>query len=99
MKFAELKMRTIMKLMAVEIDEFFITAEAMAEIKSILNLEGKTADELTAIRNTVVKTLDDEFITPALEENSIEDFRKYNTQMSGITATIDNELFKMGALY
>ena len=68
MKFAKINNRTFLKLMVVDIDDMFISAEAMGKIKKILELDGKTAEELTAIRNTVVKTIDEEFISPALEE-------------------------------
>ena len=99
MKFAKMNLTTIIKLMEVEIDEFFISEEAMNKVKEILKLDGKDTEELTAIRNSVVKMIDNWYITPAIDDNLYGEYRKYQTSLSGITATIDHELFKMGALY
>ena len=99
MRFAEISMRTMFKLLAVEIDDCFISGEAMDEVREILNLTEKTASELTAIRNTVVRTINEEFIEPAMEEKRMEEFRKYTAKCSGITAVIDSQLFKMGQVW
>lgn len=99
MKFAEIKMRTMFKVLDVEIDKFFVSEEAIEEIKSILNLEEKTAEELTAIRNTMVRTINDEFIDPAIADNDYKEYDKYSTKLSGITAVIDHQLYRMGEIW
>lgn len=98
MKFAEVKMITIMKLMEVKVDRFTISKESMNEVENILKLEGKDADELTAIRNTIVKTFDD-MAHDAREENDYNTFDKVRIHMSSIVAVIDNKLFEIGAIY
>ena len=57
MKFAEIKMVTMFELIGVEVGQMIIEESSVKEVKRILELDGKTAEELTAIRNTVVKTL------------------------------------------
>lgn len=99
MKFAEIKMVTFVELLKVEIGDLFIEQEAVDKVKEILELDGKNPEELTAIRNTVVKTLAEEFIEPLDEKKEHREVMKYMTKLSGITAVIDNELSKMGALY
>lgn len=99
MKFAEIKMVTMVELMKVEIGDMIIEEPSIKAVKEILELEGKTAEELTAIRNTVVKTLSEEFIEPLMEKKDSRGAMSYMTKLSGITAVIDNELMNMGALY
>ena len=98
MKFAKVKMVTIMKLMEVKVNKFTISKESMNEVKNILKLEGKDVDELMAIRNTIVKIFDD-MAHDAREENDYNTFDKVRIHMSSIVAVIDNKLFEMGALY
>lgn len=100
MKFAEIKMITVARLLEVEIGEMFISKDAMEQVKTILDLADKTAEELTAIRNSIVKIFYEQFIDPILEANeSFEEYNKYQAKVSGIVAVIDNELMGMGALY
>ena len=99
MKFAEIKMVTMFELIGVEVGQVIIEESSVNEVKRILELDGKTAEELTAIRNTVVKTLSEEFIEPLIEKEDNRKAMSYMTKLSGITAVIDHELMNMGALY
>lgn len=99
MKFAEIKMVTMFELIGVEVGQVIIEESSVKEVKRILELDGKTAEELTAIRNTVVKTLSEEFIEPLIEKEDDRKAMSYMTKLSGITAVIDHELMNMGALY
>ena len=99
MKFAEIKMVTMFELIGVEVGQVIIEESSVKEVKRILELDGKTAEELTAIRNTVVKTLSEEFIEPLIEKEDNRKAMNYMTKLSGITAVIDHELMNMGALY
>lgn len=99
MKFAEIKMATMFELIGVEVGQMIIEESSVKEVKRILELDGKTAEELTAIRNTVVKTLSEEFIEPLIEKEDNRKAMSYMTKLSGITAVIDHELMNMGALY
>ena len=99
MKFAEIKMVTMFELIGVEVGQVIIEESSVKEVKRILELDGKTAEELTAIRNTVVKTLSEEFIEPLIEKEDNREAMSYMTKLSGITAVIDHELMNMGALY
>lgn len=99
MKFAEIKMVTMFELIGVEVGQMIIEDSSVKEVKRILELDGKTAEELTAIRNTVVKTLSEEFIEPLIEKEDNRKAMSYMTKLSGITAVIDHELMNMGALY
>lgn len=99
MKFAEIKMVTMFELIEVEVGQLIIEESSVKEVKRILELDGKTAEELTAIRNTVVKTLSEEFIEPLIEKEDNRKAMSYMTKLSGITAVIDHELMNMGALY
>ena len=99
MKFAEIKMVTMFELIGVEVGQVIIEESSVKEVKRILELDGKTAEELTAIRNTVVKTLSEEFIEPLIEKEDNRGATSYMTKLSGITAVIDKELMNMGALY
>ena len=99
MKFAEIKMVTMFELIEVEVGQMIIEESSVKEVKRILELDGKTAEELTAIRNTVVKTLSEEFIEPLIEKEDNRKAMSYMTKLSGITGVIDHELMNMGALY
>ena len=99
MKFAEIKMVTMFELIGIEVGQVIIEESSVKEVKRILELDGKTAEELTAIRNTVVKTLSEEFIEPLIEKEDNRKAMSYVTKLSGITAVIDHELMNMGALY
>ena len=99
MKFAEIKMVTMFELIGVEVGQVIIEESSVKEVKRILELDGKTAEELTAIGNTVVKTLSEEFIEPLIEKEDNRKAMSYMTKLSGITAVIDHELMNMGALY
>lgn len=99
MKFAEINMVTMFELIGVEVGQMIIEESSVKEVKRILELDGKTAEELTAIRNTVVKTLSEEFIEPLIEKEDNRKAMSYMTKLSGITAVIDHELMNMGALY
>lgn len=99
-KFENITNMQLVSLVQVEgINDLFVTKDAMNEIKDILKLEGCDFEKLTSIRNGVVRTFSDIIDEILDEQKSFEEFRKMNAIMSATTAVIDNELFKMGALY
>lgn len=99
-KFENITNMQLVRLVQVEgIDDLFVTKDAMNKIKDILKLEGCDFEKLTSIRNGVVRTFSDIIDEILDEQKSFEEFRKMNAIMSATTAVIDNELFKMGALY
>ena len=57
------------------------------------HLAGKTVQELTAIRNSVVRHLAD-LTSAAREAGDVKSFNDLHNNMSGITAVIDNYIFK-----
>ena len=76
------------ELMEVSIDEFTISNESMQKVRDLLKLDEVTGElELRAIRNAIVDRLHD------MIEKDDSNWRKINTQMSGLTAVIDNELW------
>lgn len=86
---------TLEQIKNLNINRHFVSEEQIKEITKLLNLENMNKNELTAIRNKVVKGFYE------LEDEQ-EDFLKrmeYYTAMSGTTAVIDNILFKNGWLY
>lgn len=77
------------ELIEVPIDTFTVSKESMDKIRSLLKLDELFDEiELRAVRNAVVDRLHD------LTEKNEADWRKYHLAMSGITAVIDNELWK-----
>lgn len=99
-KFENITNIQLVSLVQVEgINDLFVTKDAMNEIKEILKLEGCDSEKLTSIRNGVVRIFSDIIDEILNEQKSFEEFRKMNAIMSATTAVIDNELFKMGALY
>lgn len=102
-KFENITNMQLVRLVQVEgIDDLFVlfvTKDAMNKIKDILKLEGCDFEKLTSIRNGVVRAFSDIIDEMLDEQKSFEEFRKMNAIMSATTAVIDNELFKMGALY
>jgi len=75
------------------IGDFFVTNEQVETTASMLDLAGKTVQELTAIRNSVVRHLAD-LTSAAREAGDVKSFNDLHNNMSGITAVIDNYIFK-----
>ena len=77
------------QLMEVPIDEFTVSNESMNKIRELLKLDEVSKElELRAIRNAIVDRIHD------LIEKDDSNWKKLSTQMSGLTAVIDNELWK-----
>lgn len=69
-----------------------ITRAEIAEAKEVLGLVGKTVEELTAIRNSVVRHLAD-FGNEAREAGDWDKFDQSRANMSGITCAIDSVIY------
>lgn len=82
-------------LINIKIGRTWIDREQIDQVIDILDLNNKTNDELTAIRNSVVKLF-------ANEENKyynddvfdIPNFDKYHWTRSGVVAVIDDVMYK-----
>ena len=74
------------------IDDFFVSNTDMKKVSELLNLENrKTEKELRAVRNAFVKKWSD-----FIEDLPYEEFKKYRNTLSGVTAVIDDYLWKRG---
>ena len=83
------------ELMDVSIDRFTVSKNSEDKIRTLLDLENlDTEEELRAVRNAVVRRLSD--MQDRLGENNFDAVWHLQTQISGITAVIDNELWKRG---
>lgn len=98
-KFENITNMQLVSLVQVEVNDFFVTEDAMNKIKDILKLEGCDSEKLTSIRNGVVRTFSDIIDEILDEQKSVEEYSKIRAIMSATIAVIDNELFNMGALY
>ena len=97
-KFAHVDMEAFKAIEKIEIGGCFVTQEAMKQITELLGLEGKNAEELTAIRNTVVKKYGDMLETEEYQ-NDWKKADRLMARMSGVTAVIDHKLWQMGELF
>ena len=82
--FVKFSKETLEELKKLPVEEVFVSCETFEKIKKILNLEIRTAEELIAVRNSVVKEL------------TKNDDRDNWTRMSMIVCVIDNEKIKRG---
>lgn len=96
MMFAEITMLQVIELMNVEVGDVVISGESIKEVERILDLDGKSVDELRAVRNTVVKTVNEEILTPLEEKCEWGKMREYMTKLSGITGAIDQNIWTQG---
>lgn len=76
----------------VQIGDFFVTRDQATEIEQTFELAGKTTDELTAIRNAVVRYLS-ELTGIARTCGNVKSYSRYHNALSGITAVIDRQIF------
>ena len=95
---AELSYRQVKKLVDMEIGAHIITKAQCDEVKEILELdEINDVEELRAVRNSVVMYLGDyEEIYGEFDSNKSFQIM---TNISGITAVIDDKMFNLGGIY
>lgn len=74
------------------IGDCIITGEQVKEAEEMLNLSGKSFEELYAIRNAVVRHLAD-IKTAAREAGDWGLFDQMANNLSGITCVIDNAIY------
>ena len=91
-EFAELTDEQLTYIELVQIGCMFVTNEQAEEIAKVLGLEGMTRDELTAVRNTVVKHLSTFASIARMCENA-KSYDHYNNAMSGIVTVIDSYIY------
>lgn len=85
----------IYDLLEVPIDRFTVSKNSMDKIRTLLDLENIEDEEgLRAVRNAVVRRLGK--MQDEIGEDNFNDLWHLQTQISGITAVIDNELWKRG---
>jgi len=82
-------------LLDVEVGRHTISKEGVDKVRQLLKLdEIETEEGLRATRNAVVRRLNS--IRDEIGEDNYEEQYNLSTQISGITAVIDNELWKRG---
>lgn len=91
-KFAKLNAKQFGALMALEIGDMFITKAQTVEVRHALELMDKDAEELNAIRNTIVRYFG-RLTSEAIEMGDVEFYNQVHNIMSGTTAVIDNLLY------
>lgn len=85
----------LQELLDVEIGRYTVSQESFEKIRSLLGLADlNTEEELRAVRNTVVRRMNS--IQDEIGEDNFKDIMALQTQISGITAVIDNELWTKG---
>jgi len=91
-EFAELTDEQLTFIERVQIGRMFVTNKQAEEIAKVLGLEGMTREELTAVRNTVVKHLGDLASIARICENA-KSYNHYHTAISGIVTVIDSHAY------
>lgn len=89
-RFAKVGKNQIQKLLDLKIGRRFIEKEQIEEVKKILKLEEKSIIDLRRTRNTIIREL-----TRDIEKEKDEE--KWNT-MSGVTAVIDDMIYRQGGM-
>lgn len=85
----------LQELLDVEIGKFTVSQESFEKIRELLGLADlDTEVELRAVRNAVVRRMNS--IMDEIGEDNFKDMWALQTQISGITAVIDNELWTKG---
>lgn len=97
-KFAEIPYHATAYIVAMDIDDIVVSGSEVAAIRDILDLDIRTDDELTGVRNTLVKTFADAS-SAAREAGDWKTFDRLQTAMSASVAVVDDVLWKRGALY
>ena len=90
--FAELTEEQLTFIERLHIGDAFVTKEQADVIDKVLGLEGMTRDELTAVRNSVVKHLGDLASIARICENA-KSYDHYHNAMSGIVTVIDSHVY------
>lgn len=90
--FAELTEKQINYIEGAEFDRMIVTKTDIAEASEALELDGKTHEELTAIRNAVVKHLAN---LKGIRRDAGDwgEFDRLNTNLSAITCIIDSRIY------
>lgn len=88
-KFADLTIEQVAYLISADIHPYIVSYNKMREIEETFDLYDKDAEDLTAIRNSVVDTLGT-LTSKAIERHNVELYEQLQANMSGITATIDH---------
>lgn len=70
-------------------NNFFTSAKEMKLVESVLQLNDKTYEELTEIRNEVVK-----FYSEIMASVSREESFEYMDALQSVTAVIDNKIYR-----
>jgi hypothetical protein len=85
----------LQELLDVEIGRYTVSQESFEKIRSLLGLADlNTEEELRAVRNAVVRRMNS--VQDEIGEDNFKDIMALQTQISGITAVIDNELWHKG---
>lgn len=91
-QFAELTDEQLTFIERVQIGRMFVTNEQAEEIAKVLGLEGMTREELTAVRNSVVKHLST-LASVVRDIGSMKSYDHYHNAMSGIVTVIDSHIY------
>ena len=94
--FASLTEEQLTFIERVQIGDVVVMPEQIVEITEVLELADKSRNELTAIRNAVVRHLAGFKSVARLCENA-KSFEHYSNALSGITAVIDHHIFNAAA--
>jgi hypothetical protein len=82
-------------LLDVEVGRHTISRDSMDKVRQLLKLdEIETEEGLRAVRNAIVRRLNS--VRDEIGEDNIEEQWNLQTQISGLVAVIDNELWKRG---
>lgn len=96
-KFADVEAGKLAYIVAMGINKFVVTGKEEATIRTMLDLDIRTNDELNALRNTVVREYGDAMCA-SYDAHDWSTFEKLQTAMSATTAVIDDVLWRRGAL-
>lgn len=91
-KFAQISAKQLGYLMTLGIGDMIITRAQIVEVRHSLELMDKSAEELQAIRNTVVRYYAS-LSSTAREMHDMDMFFAVHNTMSGVTAVIDQLMF------
>ena len=91
-QFAELTDKQLTFIERLQIGDAFVTKEQADVIDEVLGLEGMTREELTAVRNSVVKHLST-LASVMRDIGSMKSYYHYHNAMSGIVTVIDSHAY------
>lgn len=90
--FAELTEKQIDYIESAQFDRMIVTKSDIAEATEVLELEGKAHEQLTAIRNAVVRHLAD-LKAAKRDTGDWAEFDRLSNNISAITCAIDGLLY------